>query len=148
MTGFMAPALARDGPIVPCHVVLAGFLERTALEAAGKAAQLFIPVAAVVTAQLVLLKAAVLGLTLGVCLDQVRACCVAMARGPGVAIATAQNGIVAAAPSVATGLIEATVPFLIQSTVDRRAGADAPVRMVVGTNPAHYRCQAVEAMFL
>ena len=47
MTGSMAPALARDGPIVPCHVVLAGFLECTALEAAGKAAQLFVPVAAV-----------------------------------------------------------------------------------------------------
>ena len=114
MTGSMAPALARDGPIVPSHVVLAGFLERTALEAAGKAAQLFVPVAAVVTAQLVLLRAAVLGLTLGVCLDQVRARCVAMARGPGVAIATAHDGIVTAAPGVATGLTEATVPVLKQ----------------------------------
>lgn len=144
----MAPALARDGPIVPCHVVLAGFLERTALEAAGKAARLFVPVAAVVTAQLVLLRATVLGLTLGVCLDRVLARCVAMARGPGVAIATAQGGIVFAAPGVATGLTESTVPVLKQPAVDRMAGADAPVLMVVGINPAHYRCQAVEAMFL
>ena len=71
-----------------------------------------------------------------------------MVRGPGVAIATAQDGIVAAAPGIATGLTEATVPILKQSTVDRRAGADAPVRMVVDTNPACYRCQVVEAMFL
>ena len=140
-------SVAREGPIVLCHVVLAGFIERTALEATGKAAQLFVPIAAVVTTQLVLLRAAVLGLTLGVCLDQVLARSVAMACGPGVAIATAQDKDSGATPGVATGLTEATVPVLKQPAVDRMAGADAPVPMIAGTNPANYRCQAVEAMF-
>ena len=52
-----------------------------------------------------------------------------------------------ATPGVATGLTEATVPVLKQPAVDRMAGADAPVPMIAGTNPANYRCQAVEAMF-
>ena len=61
----MAPVLVRGGPIVPRLEVHTGVKEPTPLEAVVKAARLFVPVAAVITAQLVLPRTVVLDLALG-----------------------------------------------------------------------------------
>ena len=76
----------------------------TTLEAVVKATQLFIPIAAVNTAQLVLPRTFILDLALRVFRDQALVLSAAMACDPGVAIATA--------PGMATGLTEATVHAL------------------------------------
>ena len=128
----MAPVLVRGGPIVPRVEVLIGVQEPTALETVVKAARLFVPVAAVNTAQLVLPRTVVLDLALGVSRDQALVLSAAMARDPGVATAAAPGVAIAAAPGVATGLTEATVHALKRPAGDLITGADAPVRMVVG----------------
>ena len=54
MIGSMATVLIRVGPIFPRLEVHTGVQEPTTLEAVVKAARLFVPVATVITAQLVL----------------------------------------------------------------------------------------------
>ena len=127
----MAPILIRGGPIVPRLEVLNGVQEPTALEAMVKAARLFVPIAAVNTAHLVLPRTVVLGLAFEVFRDQGLVLSAAMARNPGVAIAAAPGVAIAATPGVTTGLTEATVHSLKQPAGDLITGADAPVRMVV-----------------
>ena len=64
MIGSMALVLIRGGPIVPHLEVLTGIQEPTTLEAVVKASRLFVPVAVVITAQLVLPRTIVLDLAL------------------------------------------------------------------------------------
>ena len=97
-----------------------------------KVARLFVPVAAVNTAQLVLPRTVILGLALRVFQDQALVLSVAMARDPGMAIAAALGVAIAAAPGVTTGLTKATVHSLKRPASDLITGADAPVRMVIG----------------
>ena len=132
MIGSMAPILVRGGPIVPRLELLTGVQEPTALEAVVRAARLFVPVAAVNTAQLILPRTVVLGLASGVFQDQALVLSAAMARDPGVAIAAAPGVAIAAAPGMTTGLTKATVHSLKRPASDLITGADAPVRMVVG----------------
>ena len=109
MIGSMAPILIQGGPIVPRLEVVTGVQEPTALEAVVRAARLFVPVAAVNTAQLVLPRTVVLGFALGVFRDQALVLSSAMARDPGVAIAAAPGVAIDTTPGMTTGLTEATV---------------------------------------
>ena len=91
MIGSMAPVLVQGGPIVPHLEVLTGVQEPTALKAMVKAAQIFVPVAAVITTQLVLPRTVVLDLALRVFRDQAVVLSAAMAREPGVAISSKEQ---------------------------------------------------------
>ena len=135
MMGSMAPVLVRGGPIVPRLDVPTGVQEPTALETVVKAARLFAPLAAVITAKLVLPRTILLDLALGVFRDQALVLSAAMAREPGVAIAAAPGVSIAAVPGVATGLTEAIVHALKRPAGDLITGADAPDRMVEGIYP-------------
>ena len=91
----MAPVLVRGGPIVPRLEVLTSVQEPTALKAMVKAARLFVPIARVITAQLVLPRTIVLDLAVRVFRDQALVLSAAMAHDPGVAIATAPGVAIA-----------------------------------------------------
>ena len=132
MIGSMAPVLIRGGPIVPRLEVLTSVQEPTALRAVVKATWPFVPVAAVISAQLILPRTVVLDLALRVFGDQALVLSAAMASDPGVAIATAPGAAIAAAPGMATGLIKAAVYALKRPASEFITGADAPVCMVVG----------------
>ena len=110
MIGSMGPV--RGGPIVPHLEVLTSVQEPITLKAMVKAAWLLVPLAEVITIQLVLPRTIVLDLALRVFRDQALVLSAAMARDPGVAIATTLGVAITTDPGMATGLTKATVHTL------------------------------------